>query len=150
MANEILMKYPFGADASPEMDMIASREAFGTGSAIVGIGNITLDSGERLVYLEGKRDGQEVVSTPLGFQRKLERYAIVCGYELTEQQKNGGFINRIFFGKFREEKKVRCVSEEDRERVKEEFLKNLKPDCFERMPRFIEFLVRRVGLNSVS
>ena len=129
MTNKRLEDYPHGVGNAAELDMLATKEHFGNGSAISGVSHMQLTSGETLVYLEGQREGQEAMPMPEGFQRKLTRYNVICGY----LRKSRGLLTLI------KGNKVEPILDNEREKIKEEFLRILKPDYFGRMPESVEF-----------
>jgi len=78
MEEKKLRNYPIVADFEP--DFQATREYFGTGIATANIGEYALKSEKKVVYLDQRRESNDVVNTPRGPMRRVIRDIVVCGY----------------------------------------------------------------------
>ena len=74
-----------------------------------GINEIKLDSGKRIVYLLGQREGYEIANTPLGSGRVFEKYLVICGEP-----------KRRFLSK-----KIKTIPEKEQRQIKKKVLEEL-------------------------
>jgi len=104
---ERLKEYPTLTD--PFMDFEATRQNFRTGSCNIAIRRTTLSDGRNLIYILQQREGEKVVSTPLGFKRVCEQGIVICGYEV----KPRGLLS------FLKSKRVQIVPQTERVKIEE-------------------------------
>jgi len=109
--------------SDPFLDAVATAEQSGTGSCNYALRTERLPEGN-LVYLRQQREGERVVQTPLGFGRVCEKGIIICGYEV----KTPGFLG------FLKARKIRTISEDQRESIQAELLARLN-----KAPDYVEF-----------